>query len=94
MHAHYKFSVTVKSEDLAVVNCLRALSAHCQPTGNSRIPWGGTTEANWRRDNYCVTFRFDRPDYRAIFLQEVNRLLPRDLWSIVAQSDNDPAKRQ
>lgn len=94
MHANYKFSVTIRSKDLAVVNCLRALSAHCQRTGNSRIPWGGTTEVNWRRNEHCVTFRFDRPDYRAIFVQESKRLLPQDLWSVTTQSDNDPAKRQ
>lgn len=94
MHADYKFSVTMKSDDLALVNCLRALSAHSQRTGNTRIPWGGTKEEDWRRDGHCVTFHFNRKDYRSSFMGEVSRLLPGNLWSVVNQSDNDPAKKQ
>ena len=41
-HSRYCFSVTIHSDDLAVVNCLRALSQFGQATGNNRIPWGGT----------------------------------------------------
>jgi hypothetical protein len=94
MHADYKFSITMKSDDLPLVNCLRALSASCQRTGNTRIPWGGTKEEDWRRDDRCVTFHFNRADYRASFLSEVTRLLPQALWSTVSQSDSDPAKKQ
>ena len=57
-HADYKFSVTVKSDDIAVVNCLRALSQYSQQKGNNRIPWGGTKDADWRRDDNTVTFHF------------------------------------
>jgi hypothetical protein len=44
-HADYRFSITVHTDDRAVVNCLRALSQISQQQGNVRIPWGGTTDA-------------------------------------------------
>lgn len=94
MHSKYKHSITVYSDDLAVVNCLRALAEFSQKTGNNRIPWGGTKDKDWRRDDSCVTFHFTTTDYRAGFLAEAKRLLPNKLWSIVSQSDNDPAKKQ
>lgn len=94
LHATYKFSVTIRSDDLAVVNCLRSLSEFSQKSGNNRIPWGGTKDADWKRDGRSVTFRFTTPEYRAGFLAEAKRLLPTSLWSVVSQSDNNPAKRQ
>ena len=94
LHATYKFSVTIHSDDLAVVNCLRSLSEFSQKSGNNRIPWGGTKDADWKRDGHSVTFRFTTPEYRVAFLAEVKRLLSTSLWSIVSQSDNNPAKRQ
>ena len=94
LHATYKFSVTVRSDDLAVVNCLRALSEFSQKSGNNRIPWGGTKDTDWKRDGHSVTFRFTTPEYRAGFLAEAKRLLPAALWSVVAQSDSNPARRQ
>lgn len=94
LHSDYKYSITIHSDDLAVVNCLRALAQFSQKTGNNRIPWGGTKDEDWKRDGSCVTFRFTAADYRAGYLLEIKRLLPQHLWSIVGQSDNDPAKPQ
>ncbi len=94
LHSTYRYSVTVQSEDLAVVNCLRSLSQFSQKTGNNRIPWGGTKDEDWKRGGSCVTFRFTTADYRAGFLAEAARLLPKELWSVVRQNDNDPAKPQ
>ena len=93
-HASYKFSITVHSDDLAVVNCLRSLSQYSQQSGNNRIPWGGTKDHDWKRDGHSVTFRFTTPAFRSGFLTEAKRLLPQGLWSIVRQSDNDPASPQ
>ena len=93
LHRHdYKYSVTIHTDDRAVVNCLRALSQFSQKTGNNRIPCGGTKDADWGRDNNCVTFRFSMPKYRDGFIAEIKRLLPDDLWEEVSRSDNDPAK--
>ena len=93
-HASYKFSITVHSDDLAVVNCLRSLSQYSQQSGNNRIPWGGTKDQDWKRDGHSVTFRFTTPAFRNGFLTEAKRLLPQGLWSVVRQSDNDPASPQ
>lgn len=93
-HSNHKFSVTIRSDDLAVVNCLRSLSEFSQKSGNNRIPWGGTKDTDWKRDGHSVTFRFTTPEYRAGFLAEAKRLLPISLWTEVAQSNNNPAKPQ
>jgi len=88
----YKFSITIHTDDLAIVNCLRSLSQYSQKSGNNRIPWGGTKDQGWMRDHHMVTFRFSSPEYREGFLNEINRLLPRNLWREENRSDNDPAK--
>ena len=93
-HSAYKFSVTIHTNDLAVVNCLRALSQYSQESGNNRIPWGGTTDENWKRNQKNVTFRFTTPTYRSGFLDEATRLLPVELWTVASQDDDDPAQRQ
>ena len=91
-HHKYKYSITVQSDDLAVVNCLRALSQYSQKTGNNRITWGNTKESDWKAANHCVTFRFTSPEYREAYLSELNRLLPTELWKELGRSDNDQAK--
>ena len=93
-HADYKFSVSVHSDDLAVVNCLRSLAQFSQQSGNNRIPWGGTKDHDWRGSGNTVTFHFTTAEYRAGFVREASRLLPKSLWSVVAESDNDPATPQ
>jgi hypothetical protein len=93
-HSAYTFSVTIQSDDLALVNCLRSLSQFSQQTGNNRIPWGGTKDEDWKRDGHQVTFHFSDPQYRAGFLTEVRRLLPVALWTVVHERDDDPARPQ
>jgi hypothetical protein len=90
-HRDYKYSITIETKDLAIVNCLRSLSQFSQKTGNNRITWGNTKEADWKRDGNKVTFRFTSSEYRKFFLTEVNRLLPNELWSEFTRSDADPA---
>jgi hypothetical protein len=92
LHLQYKYSITIHSDELAVVNCLRSLSQYSQKDGNNRIPWGNTKDSDWRRDNNCVSFRFSRPEYREGLLSEVQRLLACELWKEVKRNDNDPAK--
>ena len=93
-HSDYKFSVTVHTDDLAVVGCLRALSQHAQATGNPRIPWGGTKREDWEEDRHHATFHFSAARYRENFLTESRRLLPVELWRVTAQNDDDPASPQ
>ena len=43
-HQAFKLGVTMQAAHLTVVSGLRALSEHCQQTGNKRMPWRGTGE--------------------------------------------------
>ena len=93
-HVDHKYSITVQTDDLAVVGCLRALAKFSQKFGNNQIPWGGTKDKDWERDHGHVTFRFSTPEYRNRFLSEAERLLPKASWKPVDTSDNDPASPQ
>jgi hypothetical protein len=93
-HKDYKFSVTIHTEDLPVLYCLRGLTMHCQATGNARIPWGGTKRSDWQRDAHRVTFHFSSKFYREHFLREAERLFPSSIWQKICESDTDPATKQ
>ena len=93
-HGDHKFSVTIHTDDLAVVYCLRALAKISQKAGNNNIPWGGTTDKAWERDGHKVTFRFSTPSYRDGLIAEVERLLPKLLWTVIGKRDDDPAAPQ
>ncbi|MFH0781791.1 MAG: hypothetical protein V2B20_07520, partial [Pseudomonadota bacterium] len=70
-HYKYKYSITIHTDDLAVVNCLRALSQYSQKSGNNRITWGNTKDTDWKASNHRVTFRFTLPEYRDGYLYEL-----------------------
>ena len=91
-HLRFKFSVTIHSDDLAVVHCLRSLADFSQKGPRKMIAWGNTKEPDWTRDGHTVTFHFTSSRYRESFLHEVERLLPSDLWTKVRRSDADPAR--
>src|SRR5437588_9002786 len=93
-HADYRFSVTLCTDDRAVVNCLRALSQISQLEGNVRIPWGGTKDADWERDGREVTFRFTSAAYHQEFVEVAGRVLRPGLCREVRRSDSDPATPQ
>ena len=84
----------MQTDDLAVLGCLRALSQHCQSTGNARIPWGGTKREDWENQGHEATFHFSCAQYRDDFLQEARRLLSPAFWRQTKTSDNDPATPQ
>ena len=87
-HADYKYSITIRSGDLAVVNCLRSLAQYSQQSGNNRMPWDGASDQIWKRDGHAVTFRFTTLDYRAGFVREARRLLPAALFEVVGERDD------
>ena len=93
-HAQYHYSVTIGSNDLAVVGCLRSLAQHCQQSGNPRIPWGGTKKEDWLAAGRRVTFRFSNATYREDFLAQAKRLLPTGLYKVESMDDVDPATPQ
>ena len=86
----YKFSVVIMSDDLALVNCFRALCQYCQNGGNGRFSWAGTGTKDWRRDAHKVKFYFKSLNERIEFLCQADRLFPKDLWSKGEEKDNDP----
>ncbi len=93
-HRLFRFSLTCRTEDLAVVYCLRAIAEYSQKEINPRIAWGGTKDADWRRDQQCITFHFSSPENRERFVQTAQRTLARGSWNEVVRSDDDPAKHQ
>jgi hypothetical protein len=93
-HRYFHFSVTIHTDDLALLGCLRSLSQHAQATGNARIPWGGTKREDWEADGHHATFHFTSADYREDFLGHARRLLPQQSWRVTAQRDDDPATSQ
>lgn len=86
----YHYSVTIRCNEVAILYCLRGLSMYSQQTGNPYIPWGGTGEAEWKRNNKCATFRFTRQAYRQIFREEATRVLPSGSFQVEDGKDNDP----
>lgn len=93
-HKEFHFSITIHTDDLALLGCFRSLSQHAQATGNARIPWGGTKREDWQRDKHQATFHFTSSLYRDDFLHHSRRLLPAGMWQVVAQRDDDPATPQ
>jgi len=93
-HKDHHFSITVHTDDVAILYCLRALADYSQETGNTRIAWGGTKREDWERDGRSVTFRFSKPEYRVKFSDEAVRVLPTKSWQKVKEDDNDPATPQ
>jgi hypothetical protein len=90
-HQDFHYSVTVHTDDLALLGCLRSLSQHAQSSGNARIPWGGMKREDWQRANHHAIFHFTNDGYRQDFIHHAERLLPRELWRITAKRDDDPA---
>jgi len=93
-HSLYHYSITIQTDDEAVLHCLRALSQFAQKDGNKRIPWGGTKKEDWESASHKVKFHFSSPAYRETLLIETIRLLPKNLWEKISENDNDPAKPQ
>ena len=90
-HDAYHYSVTVHTDDVWVLACLRGLSFQAQATGNRSIPWGGTGEKEWNGSGHQITYRFTSEAYRSNFISEVERLLS-GRWIQVDVNDSDPAR--
>lgn len=90
-YEEYHFSVTLHTDDVWVLACLRGLSFHAQATGNRSIPWGGTKEKMWNSNSHQATFRFTSEVYRSNFIAEAKRLLS-GRWTQVNVNDFDPAR--
>ena len=93
-HKDFHFSITLLTDDLAVLHALRGLSMFAQKEGNKRIPWGGTKERDWEAHHHHATFHFTSHGFRMKFEKQAERLLPRDTWKNVGDSDENPATPQ
>jgi hypothetical protein len=93
-YAACKYSVTVRTNEEAVLHMLRGLSQHCESGRYKQLAWGGSTAASWRLNEGRVTFRFSAPADRKLFLREASRLLSAGTWTLEGTNDNDPASRQ
>lgn len=51
-----------------------------------------TAKEDWSANGHKMTFRFSEPRYRDDMIAQVTRLLRRELYSVVSQRDDDPAK--
>ena len=85
--SQYRYSITVETQDDAVLFCLRALWQYAE-----RHPLPPDTElattGEWRLGDGRITFRFSNPYNRGDFLGEATRLLAGK-WTRLASSDND-----
>jgi hypothetical protein len=86
--SQYRYSITVETQDDAVLFCLRALWQYAE-----RHPLAPTTQTmattgEWRLGEGQITFRFSNPYNRGDFLGEATRLLAGK-WTRIAESDND-----
>lgn len=93
-YAACRYSVTLQTDDLAVLHMLRALTQHCYVGQHPQISWGGTSAESWRLSGGRATFRFNAPADRSQFLSEAERLLPAGSWKSEGTNDNDPASPQ
>lgn len=89
-----KYSITCKTDDVAVLFCLRSLCELCETSVLPQIAWGGTQRKHWRSAGNCATFRFSAPEMREKFRQEASRVLPIGSWHEVGHNDENPAQRQ
>ena len=85
--SQYRYSITVETQDDAVLFCLRALWQYAERHPLPEFAELATTD-EWRLSDGRVTFRFSNAYNRGDFLGEATRLLAGK-WTRLASSDND-----
>jgi len=86
--SEYRYSITVETQDDAVLFCLRALWQYAERHPVPPRAHELTTTDEWRLGDGRITFRFSNPYNRGDFLGEATRLLAGK-WIRLASSDND-----
>jgi len=92
-YARFRFSITCKTGDDAVLHCLRGLCQWSEEHSKPQIGWGGTTASSWKASGGRLTLRFTEAKFRDRFVLKANELLA-GRWTIISTSDSDPAIRQ
>jgi glycyl-tRNA synthetase alpha subunit len=88
-NADYHYSITVHTDNLAILYCLRALSMYAQRTGNLYKPWKKASKDSWEQQHHDVPLHFTSAQFRQDFEQAANEILA-GRWSKVGENDNDP----
>jgi hypothetical protein len=88
-NADYHYSVTIHTDSLAILYCLRGLSMFAQKTGNVYKPWGAASKAQWLGHHHIVKFYFTTEQYRSDFEEAANDILA-GRWIKVGDSVDDP----
>lgn len=86
--AQYRYSITVETQDDAVLFCLRALWQYAERRPMPASDRDLSTTGEWRLGDGRVTFRFSNPYNRGDFLGEATRLLAGK-WTRLGMSDDD-----
>ena len=92
-HKEFIFSVTIHSDDYALVSAMRGLAFYCQMEISKQISWGNTKEKDWAKAGHKTTFHFSRQNFRDNFIREARNLFREGAWSVASQSNDDPANR-
>lgn len=88
-HSKFRYSVTVETQDRAVLFCLRGLYECVELNPASDIPLADADVDAWTSSDGRITFRFSDPRYRSAFLGDATRLLAGK-WMRVGLRDDDP----
>jgi hypothetical protein len=86
--SQFRYSITVETQDDAVLFCLRALWQYAEREPETTSV-GFTSTGEWRSRDGQATFRFSNPYNRPDFLGEATRLLAGK-WIRLGASDDDP----
>ena len=86
-HENFKFSVTIHSDDFALVGPMSAFAWLCQP--ENKRPVAIATEEEWKRNEHQVSFYFTDDGYRQTFIDEAKRLF-QPSWKVTGQQDQNP----
>jgi hypothetical protein len=89
--SQFRYSITVETQDDAVLFCLRALWQYAEREPHPSPVLGLTSMGEWRTSDGQITFRFSNPYNRADFLGEATRLLAGK-WTRLGTSDDDPPR--
>jgi hypothetical protein len=86
-----RFSITCRSDDEAVIRCLKALADYVERRRPDGRPGGAVAEREPREGS--IRLLFTHPDYRASFVKLATDLLG-SRWIVCGESDDDSARFQ
>jgi hypothetical protein len=86
---NFKFSVTIHSDDITVIESLSAFAWLCEPHNKRQIAIA--TENEWKRNEHQVSFYFSADGHRQTFIDEAKQLF-QPSWKVTDQQDENPPR--